>query len=428
MSGTTPYTSSDGLTPLAGVPGSLHAPGFGIDTGPPGSVQAQLFAEPYTFDFFQAVLLLERVLPECRPVGFEGAPRNEVVRFGVTQSTAFPASSIHDIHLPSKPFEPPTMLVNFMGLTGPSGVLPRHYTELLVRLSRQAKGSEKDALAAWFDLFNHRLISLFFRAWEKYRFNIPYSRGEYNDRDPDAFTTALLSTAGLGMSPLRNRLVVSTWEAGSESTGIGTTAKQVAKIDDLSLIYFSGLLSQRPRTAINLQALLAGYFRLPTSVVQFQGQWLTLEDLNQSKLQRHANNQLGMNAVVGERVWDLQSKVRIRLGTLTYQQFVELLPDRAGVPERKTFFLLSHLTRLYLGAELDFDVQLVLQGDQVPEVQLDSSKPVGPRLGWNTWLRSEPFQHDADDAVFEGDDARWLNEMPADVEHTGVPIGDLLNF
>ncbi len=409
MSDITPTFSSGMVVPHSGDASGGFTLGHGGQLAPANSVQAQLFEQPYTFDFFQAVLLLERVLPECRPVGFEGSPRNEVVRFCATHTTAFPASAVHDIHLADEPLSPPVMQVNFMGLTGPSGVLPRHYTELVIRLERHARGAEKHALSAWFDLFNHRLISLFFRAWEKYRFCIPYARGEYADGDPDAFTFALLSTFGLGMRGLRNRLVVSAWEPVTNDPADGQTEKQLAKIDDLSLIYYSGLLSQRPRTAINLQALLGSYFRLPTQVAQFQGQWLALEDANQSQLKPDANSELGLNAVVGERVWDVQSKVCVRLGPLSYEQFVELLPDRTAVRERKTFFLLGHLARLYLGPELDFDVQLVLKADQVPEIKLDSSEPVGPRLGWNTWLRSDPFESDADDAMFEGDDARWLN-------------------
>src|SRR4029077_1035792 len=121
-------------------------------------------------------------------------------------------SAIYDLARPTPEFPVPLMTVAFMGLTGPSGMLPRHYTELLIRLEKEEKGPERCALRDWFDLFNHRIISLFYRAWEKYRFYIPYERKEYSLGEPDAFTRALLSLIGLGTPRLRDRLRVSAWE------------------------------------------------------------------------------------------------------------------------------------------------------------------------------------------------------------------------
>ena len=125
-----------------------------------------------------------------------------------------------------------------------------------------------------------------------------------------------------------------------------------------------------------------------------------------------ANNELGVSLVAGDRVWDVQSKVRLRIGPLGYARFTELLPDRRPQPERKLFFLLSHLVRLYVGPELDFDVQLVLRAEEVPPCQLAESPSFAPRLGWNTWVASQAPAEDADDPVFEGDDVRWLNASP----------------
>jgi type VI secretion system protein ImpH len=373
-------------------------------------VEGLLFDEGYAFDFFQAVRLLQRLDPARQPVGREGPPLAEAVRFQPHLSLAFPPSSIYEVERPGPALAVPRMTVAFLGLTGPSGVLPRHYTELLLRLERDAKGPEKRALRAWLDLFNHRLTSLFYRAWEKYRFAIPYERGEYARGEGDAFTRSLFSLVGLGVPALRGRLRVSAWE-GDEAEG---RERVLGRVDDLALLHYGGFLAHRPRCAASLEALVQDYFGLPAQARQFQGQWLRLEPASQSRLGGGArNNELGVSLVAGERVWDVQSKFRLRLGPLRYPRFRDLLPDRSPGPGPKAFFLLCQLVRLYAGPEFDFDVQLVLRAEDVPECRLEDGGGVGARLGWNTWVRTQAYPRDADDAVFAGEEVVVLNPAAA---------------
>src|SRR4051794_748980 len=109
---------------------------------PPDSVAARLFREGHNFSFFQAVRLLGQLLPGRVPVGQLGPPGAEVVRFRTHQSLSFPPSAVYEVAPPAAADGPPEMTVTFLGLTGSSGVLPRHYTELLLRLLREAKGPE----------------------------------------------------------------------------------------------------------------------------------------------------------------------------------------------------------------------------------------------------------------------------------------------
>ena len=151
-----------------------------------------------------------------------------MVRFGAHAPVAFPASQIQELERP--PDGPVRMRVNFMGLTGPLGVLPLMYSELVIERLRARDRTMRD----FFDIFNHRMISLFYQAWEKYRFTIPYERGE---RDP--FSHHLLALLGLGTPGLQDRQDVA----------------------DDSLLFYSGLLSLHARSATALAAGAGGLFR-----------------------------------------------------------------------------------------------------------------------------------------------------------------------
>jgi len=360
-----------------------------------------LLADAPSFDFFQAMRLLERLHPTKKPLGRDALPADEVVRLRSHLSLAFPPSSIYSIDPPEEGRPHVRLVQTFLGLTGPSGVLPRHYTQQLLDLGRDVRGPERRSLGDWLALFDHRIVSLFYRAWEKYRFYVPYERGDAFRREPDGFTSAAFSLIGMGTPLLRDRLRV------AERTGDeDQPERMLARIDDLSLLYYTGLFSQRPRSAYGLENILVDYFQLPAAVQQFQGQWLLLEKPDLTCLGRHG--QLGIDAIAGDRVWDVQAKFRVRLGPLDRTQFEDFLPDRSPESSRKSLFLLAQLARLYVGPELDFDVQLVLAAADVPGTRLGGDG-FGARLGWNTWIASTAREYDADDAVFAPDENVWVN-------------------
>lgn len=367
----------------------------------PGTLPRRLFDEGYEFDFFQAVRLLQRWEPKRVGVGREGPPQDEAVRFRARISLSFPPSSIHEIQKPTSRVPVPVMVQAFMGLTGPSSVLPRHYTELLYRIERDVRTPEKHALRDWLDLFNHRMVSLFYRAWEKYRFYIPFERGEYKGSEPEPFTSVLFSLIGLGFPALRGRVRMVAPAGVDEDDA--PQERVLAQIEDLALLHFSGMLAHRPRCAVALEAMLQEHFQIRTRIEQYKAQWLKLEPPIRTRLGGALNNNaVGVSAVAGSRVWDRQSKFRVRLGPMRYARFLELLPDRAPVRERKTFFLLAKLVRLYADPGLDFDIQLVLKAEDVPRCRLAVGGTFGAHLGWNTWLLTRPASADAEDVIIDG--------------------------
>lgn len=389
--------------PQAGTP---SAPASALRT-----LDQQLYAEEgiCSFEFFQSMRLLMLLgLKDRVQVGDDGPPQREIVRFQAHLSLAFPASAIQKLVRDTAAGQPPRMTVNFMGLTGPSGVLPRPYTE---RLWSESKSAERTALQDWLDLFNHRFISLFYRAWEKHRFFIPFERGEFSQRDLDPFSRCLYSLIGLGFRSHRNRLRVVCADtpappAIEKGRNEPVREKELARLDDLALLRFGGLFAHRPRCAISLETFLQVYLKLPVKVFQFQGQWLHLNRDSQTAAGAR-NNRMGQDTLVGDRIWDVQSKVRIQLGPLDYATFLEFLPDRTPQSRGKRIFLLAQLVQLYLGAELDVEFQLLLTKEEVPKTQ------TGPpsRLGWNTWSRTQAYPRHADDTVFTVTDRPRLDSQ-----------------
>jgi type VI secretion system protein ImpH len=343
----------------------------GRRTGP--TLEELLFHRGYDFGFFQAVRLLAHIYPRRKQVGGEAMPSDEIARFRAHLSMNFPPGAIHGIDRASDEDGPATMIVAFMGLTGPEGVLPSHYTELLI-----ARQAEKDStLAAFLDLFNHRLISLFYRAWEKHHFVIGYERSTRAGAQEDKFTQYLFDLIGMGTPGLRGRL----------------------GIRDQALLRYAGLITQRPHSASALGGMLRDYFGLPIEIEQFQGKWFLLDEPSLSfLLQEGLHNQLGVGAIAGDAVWNQQARFRVQVGPISLEQFIEFLPDG------KAFAELVELTRYFVGLALEFDLQLILRAPEVPWCRLTDESADAARLGWLGWLKTEEFREDAREAVFDEHD------------------------
>jgi len=327
----------------------------------------QLADEPYRFEFFQAVRLLEKIFPERKPVGREALPHEEITRLRSRMGLNFPASEIHELKESVDEFTDQRkleMVINFMGMVGVSGAMPVHYTELIMERVRY----RDTAMWAFMDIFTHRSVSMFFRAWEKYRFPVAYERGE------DDFTAFLFDIAGLGTKGLQGRM----------------------DLADESLLPYGGLIAQKPHSATALGNILGDYFRVKAKILQFFGQWLDLDGASITKLGQ-SNSGLGTTAIVGARVWEQQSKFRIVLGALSFNEFQAFLPSGTAYKPLKSIVRFMH------GTEFDFDVQLILQARQVPSTILTTRAKRRPMLGWTSYLKTKPFSEDDDQVVLKID-------------------------
>lgn len=377
---------------------------------PHSALIERLYKEPYKFEFFQAVRLLEQADPDRAAVGYlEALPSSEVVRFVQHVSLSFPASQIQHLGQPGvvdetapqvdqqpgpeRPDLPPRMKVSFIGLVGRSGVLPQWVTQELIAPTQSKNDNHKTGrpFLEFLNLFHHRVTSLFFRAWEKYRVVEGWDRRQFKLKsaaeNPQRETGSVSgSRAHAGRDPFSEAL------RHLVGQGFEETLRSHPTLGDDRLLFYTGLFSQRHRSAAGLEALIRHRFELPVTVVPFYGQWLRLHPSQQTRLgRRDGFSLLGKDTVVGDRCWDDASLAEVQIGPLSLKQYRELLPVK---PKAQS---MTELIRLYLPAEVRFRRRLVLGGEEVPPAQLTRDQD-SIQLGRVAWLGRRP-PVDAHDAL-----------------------------
>jgi type VI secretion system protein ImpH len=341
----------------------------------PGVIH-RLREAPYRFEFFQAVRLLtgwhrdDAVEQDQDVLG-------QVIRFRSSISLAFPPSEIealvfdantsneHETDIKRRA-TPVTLTPSFIGLTGPLGVMPRHYTQ---HVAEREIYHRDTATRAFLDIFSTRAIAMFYQSWLKYRLHLQYECDREN-----RFLPMILSLAGLGLSGTRERL-------RDDAGGIA----------DESLAYYVSALRDRPQSAQWISRVVADYFQLACRMEQFVGQWFQLPERERTRV-GVANCELGQTALCGSRVWDRQTKVRLTLGPMRRQRFDEFLPGGRGAESLKQLF------RLMVGPTTDCEVRLVLDKRDVAPAALGGES--GTRLGWKSWIGTAAKAVDSTDVAY----------------------------
>lgn len=319
------------------------------------SVASGLFEEGYRFSFLQAVHLLERLRPERSAPGEGVEPDTDVVRFRTKPRFDFPPGDVDEVKAP-RDGEPAEMTVNILSLTGPMGPLPPAVTELVIERSYRRNTSLRD----FFDIFNHRLISLLYRARKKYRPQL-----DQHAPAKGRVARTLYSLVGLGTPKLAQRM----------------------QVPDRTLLSYSGLIVDRRRSTVGMVRFIEDCFETPVTIVPFQGTWDYIDEDDVTLIGETGQNQvLGQGATLGRKVWDQAARFEVRLGPMPLPQFLSFLPSgRAHKP-------LSAAIRFYGREELGFSIRLVLEKQHVPELRL--GKKGGAELGWTSWLKTKDFGKD----------------------------------
>ncbi len=345
---------------------------------PPLETQAELSAAPpacetpgerlsragHRFDFFQAVWLLERAARGAVPVGQRGPVADERVRFRPDVSMAFPATDVARISSYADADADAKFLIEetFLGLYGVATPLPLHYAADILR-GTEAGGAPRAAGAAspaadpvrdFLDVFHHRVISLFYRSWLKYRYERAYAAP-----GRDVLTEYLRLLCGLPHG----------------------TKEQALGVPPLRLLRYAGTLTQHPRSAATLAGLLSDYWGdLAVQVQQFVGEWLPVAEADQNRLGL-LNSAPGQDLTVGAQIYDLGGSFRITVGPVDWETYLSFVP---GGPR---FNATRALTRLYASDPLAFSLEVLIAAREIPPLVLRSDGQAGS-LGLTTWVRS----------------------------------------
>jgi len=339
----------------------------------------RLRTEPERFSFDAAMRLLAADRGSADPA--------EAARFKAPHGLSYPLGDVLRLLDPPDAEAAPSLVIGLIGLTGPSGVLPRLYAEAVVQQTR----GRAQALPDFLDLLAQRLIAHFAEAGQKYRLHrsadVALLRG---DPGANPIVAALLCIAGHGVGPL-----------GS-----------MPRLGPDPLAHYAGLFATHPRSVERLRALASDWLGQPVEVVQFAGAWLPLPSTQRTRLPTGLGTgqfaRLGGEAAIGIRAWDPGARIVLRLGPLDAEAFHALLPDRPALAQ------LATLLHAFLGDETGFAVNPVLLADAVPPIELAADPARQARLGWNTWLPADRRLADAPDAQFESETvlARAIDAAP----------------
>jgi len=327
------------------------------------NLRRMLEEEPFRVHFFQAVRMLQKMEQHLKPIGYFITPQGETIRFSSKTSLAFPPSELFALRRMEN--GQTSMTVEFMGLCAAISVMPAPYTEFLIERARLKDHAMEDFL----NIFNHRMISFFYRGWEKYRFFI-----EYEKSGQDRLSALLLDLLGLGTEGLRGR----------------------GGIPDDAYLNYVGLLARRVRSAASLQQILEDYFDVQAHVQQFAGTWRKLSSENQTCFTGFggASERLGVGVVAGDEVWDHHGRIRISLGPMRFERYLEFLPGQDAYHE-----LVAWL-RFYSNGSYETEVQLVLAREDAPPCELGLGGGKRPQLGLVSWLKTKPLNRDPADATY----------------------------
>jgi type VI secretion system protein ImpH len=306
----------------------------------------RLARDPSAFDFYVALRRFDAINGSSPRIGTAERPGEEPVHLGQRPSMGF-ESRFLTAYDPASDSRPARLTVGFLGLWGPSGPMPTHLTEY----ARERMRNFGDAtLVRFADIFHHRMLALFYRAWAKTQPTVEMDRPS-----TDAFARFVGALCGLRLEATHGR---------------PTRPESV-------ILHYAARSAAGSRSPEGLRDILADHFGLPVTIEEFVGEWIPMPTDSTWRLRMSPETgRLGATTVLGRRVWSRAHKFRVVVGPLGGFEIDQMLPGSTGMAELVT------IVRHFTNDEWEWDVALRLTAASLPRTRLG----LGARLGWSTRL------------------------------------------
>ncbi len=279
-------------------------------------------------DFFELLRSIEQLRPDLPKIGTARTPEEEAVRLGQTPYLNFPKTTLSAIATESRRDKLYTILVYFMGFCGVNGPLPLETTHYI---HQRANNYNDHSLRKFLDIFNHRLISLFYRAFAANEFAVNFDRKEADE------TCAVIEAL----------------------SGCGATG-DLPPYTSLSLLPF---LMNKNRSAKGLKYALYSFFGLHFEVKEHEESIGLIPKEARCRL-GICNTTLGTDAQLGRHYYTCTKAVTLTLGTVDYAQALNFMPGGQSFKE------MSSLLRLYLQQPLTVFFDVIIKADTIPRMYL----------------------------------------------------------
>ncbi len=346
-----------------------------------------VYARPWAHDFFALMRRLDALHPQAPRTGQAQRPGQEPLRLAQSPDMNFAPAPLQRLEL--RDGAAPRLSVRFLGLLGPQGPMPTHFTEYV----RDRVHHHGDTASAHFlDLFHHRFLGLFYSAWAQAQ-PVVHADRPHDDR----YLMWLASATGLPLGGLQRQ--GAPVGATLAPVAMNPAAQQPATAQGLplqALAFHAGLLATRSHHAEALCKVLQHNLDVRARVQSHMGQWLGIERQDRSRLgfaasrpERHdaPAAQLQHDANAGSRVWDRQHRFRLQLGPLAWAQYQRLLPAGPRSQGASDWAALLQWMQLLASPHLNWDIELQLHPPHRPPARLARG---ALRLGVSTWLPGQP--------------------------------------
>ena len=318
-------------------------------------------------DLFHLLRWLDALSGQSATLGRASHPRDEPVRLGQLPSLRFAPGMVASVASPPIVAGPPRVTVHGFGLFGPNGPLPLHLTEY-AHEREQSFGDT--SLAAFANLFHHRLIGLFYRAWADAQAVVDHDRP----------------------GPARIDAYVASLSGHTHHGGLDAQDSAAQALPPHALYFHAGHWARQTRDPAGLAHMLSGDFGVAARIEEYVVHWVRIDGAARTTLNATvAHARLGAGAVLGRAVRDAQSRFRIVLGPMHYDRYRAFLPD--GKYARR----LVQWVRRYVGAEFAWDARLELEPDEIPRQTLGGQH----RLGLSAWLGQRMSQETSRDLCLD---------------------------